>query len=120
MTSATTRQYLGEFPVEIRKHPDFKDYTDSDWVMYFITSWGQSCGEDHKAWVIDQVARILNGTPVIVTEARWDDGLKEIRVVTGEPTMEYFKWKESMLGGVYTDGPFMGCREFSYNEGIAP
>ena len=113
-------KYLGEKPVDIRKHPKFKKYKDRDWAMEFISSYGQIDGDHHKAWVLDQVARILKGTPVIVTEASWDNGEKEIRIVTGEPSMKYLEWREMMLGATYTDGPYAGEREYSYDEGIAP
>lgn len=32
------------------------------------------------------------GTPVIYTEARWENGTKEVRFNTGPPSDEYLTW----------------------------
>ena len=61
--------YLGEFSVEL-ENTIFKSFTPADWALYFIAMYGQIDGAHHKQWVLDQVARILNGTTVIVKIAR--------------------------------------------------
>jgi hypothetical protein len=110
--------YLGEFDVDLSQSP-FKDYTPADWAMYFVGSYGQIDGDHHKAWVLDQVARILKGTPVIVKQARWDRGggdtEEDFRVQTGEPSKAYLDWVEEMLGDEVD-----GEREYDYETGIAP
>jgi hypothetical protein len=106
--------YLGEFPVDIAQS-EFKDYTPADWAMYFIGSYGQFDGGHHKAWVLDQVARILKGTPVIVKEARWTGHSPEFRVSTGEPSQEYLDWVETMKAP--DEG---GEDQYDYDEGTAP
>jgi hypothetical protein len=96
--------YLGEFPTDARS-----DWTARRWATYYIQAYGGIDGEHHKAWILDQVARILHGTPVIVTEARWENGEREIRFRTGPPSETYLTWVEGMKAG-----------EYSYDEGIAP
>ncbi len=70
-------------------------------------------GEHHKTWMIDQVARILNGAPVEIKLARWDDGHEEYRksVSTSE---RYKKWVKEMCEG--EDGP----KTWDWDVGIAP
>jgi hypothetical protein len=103
-------KYLGEVPIDVTKHDEFSEYTPTDWAMYFIESYGQIDGDHHKAWVLDQVARILKGTPVIVTQARWDDGQTEYSVSVNKKTSKKYKeWVLAMKGD-----------EYDYDEGIAP
>ena len=111
---ATT--YLGETPVDIRKHPTYRFYTREDWALVWLMRYGQIDGEHHKAWVIDQVARILHGTPVVVTLAKWADGkgTQEYRLDLGEPSQMYKAWVRRSKAG--EDGP----NTYSYCEGIAP
>lgn len=109
-------KYLGQFDVDINNHPEFSKYTSSDWAMYFISRYGQIDGAHHKNWVLDQVARILKGTKVVVVLAKWDDGNSEYRVWLEDiPTLEYNKWRQEMLGDLI-DGEY----EYSYDEGTAP
>lgn len=102
-------KYLGEFETE-----ENKDYTPTDWALWYIGSYGQIDGDHHKLWVLDQVARILKGTPVICKEARWNDGTINLRVTTGKPSQEYKKWVKEMCAG--EDGP----DTYGYDVGIAP
>ena len=108
-------KFIGEFEVDTTIHPVFANYTPSDWAMEFIESYGQIDGSHHKSWVIDQVARILKGSPVTVVEAVWDSGYKEFRFWTDVPSDEYRLWVKRMLGDVVDDG-----YEYDYDEGIAP
>jgi hypothetical protein len=109
-------KYLGETPVDVKTHPEFKNYTPADWAMYFIERFGQIDGGHHKQWVLDQVARILKGTPVEVRLAKWADGHEEYRVSTAEtPSKEYLKWVEEMKGELDGDE-----YEYDYDEGTAP
>ncbi len=105
--------YLGETIVDINQTP-FKDYTPADWVMDFIGSYGQIDGGHHKQWVLDQVARILKGTKVIIKEAKWSNGHKEFRVSLSEPSEEYLEWVVDMKAG--EDGE----HTYGYDEGFAP
>lgn len=50
-----------------------------------------------------------------MTQASWDNGHTEYRVVTDEPSAAYVAWVEAMLG-TEVDGE----REYEYDEGIAP
>lgn len=77
--------------------------------MLYIESYGQIDGDHHKAWVLDQVARILMGTQVESVMAKWDDGHQEERFSTGEPSAEYKTW----VNEARNDG-------YDYYEGIAP
>jgi hypothetical protein len=83
--------YLGTFPVKI-EDTEYINYSPADWALYFVGSYGQIDGGHHKLWVLDQVARILHGTPIDIVEARWDNGHTEYRISTGEPSQEYLQW----------------------------
>ena len=89
--------YLGEFDVDISTTP-YANHTPSDWAMEWIGRYGQIDGAHHKAWVLDQVARILHGTQVIVKEARWTNGESEYRLQLADPTPEYNAWVDEMRG----------------------
>ena len=106
--------YLGEFPVDIAQSK-FKDYTPADWAMYYIERYGQIDGEHHKAWVLDQVARILKGTPINVVEARWTTIDPEFRITTGEPSQEYLDWVAA-----YKETDEDGEDQYGYDEGSPP
>jgi hypothetical protein len=108
--------YLGTFDVPVSETP-FAAYTPADWAMYYVGSYGQIDGEHHKLWVLDQVARILKGTPVIARQARWDNGQTEWRVSVGEPTPEYHEWVKEMRGEFDEDWEEY---EYSYDEGTPP
>ena len=107
--------YLGETPVIIETHPVFSTYTPSDWAMLFIEKYAQIDGEHHKNWVLDTTSRILKGTPVGVTLARWSNGEQEYRFRLGNPSKSYLDWREEMLGRDDTGEP-----QYSYEEGVAP
>ena len=77
--------YLGEFPID-------KIVSKEEAAMDFISAYSFIDGAHHKQWLIDQVARILLGTPVIYTEARWSNGETEERFRTGDPSKEYLDW----------------------------
>lgn len=102
-----TNKYLGEFPVS---RPGDLPTTPAEWALEYIGRYGQIDGEHHKAWVLDQVARILHGTAVDVWEARWTNHPPEVRYKTDEPPSEaYLAWVALQRSGGY-----------SYDEGIAP
>lgn len=106
-----TQTYLGEVPVDISTHEEYKNYTPKDWAMYFITAYGQIQGDHHSKWVIDQVARILLGAAITVKKASWSDGTVDYRISVDEdkPSQEYLAWvKEAKDEG------------YDYDEGIAP
>lgn len=92
--------YLGEFDTDA-----YSQYTPLDWITYWIGRYASIGGDHHKAWVFDQVMQIRFGTPVIVKEARWKNGLKEIRTRLGTPSDSYVAW----VGD-----------DAQYDKGIAP
>lgn len=106
-------KFLGETVVD-QKDTKYKDYTKRDWVLYYLESWGGIDGAHHKDWTMDQIARILNDTPIIIKEAEWDCGLKEFRIDTGEPTQEYHDWVTEVCKS--EDGGFT----YSYEVGTPP
>jgi hypothetical protein len=111
-----TKTYLGE-TIMAQADTPYAAYTASDWAMHFVERYGQTDGGHHKAWVLDQVARILKGTPVQIRLAKWSDGEQDYRICTVEPPSEvYLAWVELMLG---EEHPTFG-REYSYDEGCAP
>lgn len=109
-------EYLGSTIVDPETVPAFAGYTPTDWAILFIEMYGQIDGEHHKAWVLDQVTRILKGTSVVVKLARWSNGEEEYRFHTNDiPSPEYLAWVEEMLGDEVD-----GEREYDYYKGIAP
>ena len=107
--------YLGETIVEQKDSP-FKDYDTVAWAMYYLERYGGIDGGHHKAWVLDQMARIIKGTLVIISLAKWKNGHKEYHVSTGEPSKEYLDWVVCMRGPPDEDGE----DSYEYDEGIAP
>jgi hypothetical protein len=127
--------YLGEELVEGEKNP-FSSYSPDQWALKYIMAYGGFDQSYHKDWVLDQVARILNGTPVIVTLARWHSPdyfeeeryaydyvdeqnhvFGEYRYNTGEATQAYHDWVLKAKGAYDEDNDEY---EYSYSEGIAP
>jgi hypothetical protein len=106
-------EYLGEFEVDLKDTP-FADYTERDWALYWIGSYGGIDGAHHKTWVLDQVARILNGTPVIVKQRRWTKHEPEWSMTLDEPSRASEEWVIRMRDG--EDGP----ETYDWDEGIAP
>lgn len=106
--------YLGETLV---KRPDllpeFAGWTTKDWALKYIEMYGGIDGEHHKAWVLDQVARILNGAIIEVSQAKWDNGHSEFRYRVLEND-DYHMWVAKVRSG--EDGP----ETYSYEVGIAP
>ena len=104
--------YLGEFPVDLKASP-FATFTSADWALHYIESYGGIDGSHHKQWLIDQLARILNGASVRVVEARWGGGHAEYRVSVSTSD-KYTTWVTEMKAG--EDGP----ETYTWEEGIAP
>ncbi len=105
--------YLGETIVE-QKNTKFKDYNRAAWAMYFLELYGGIDGAHHKDWVLDQMARAIKGTPIVIKLAKWSNGQEEYRINTGEPSKEYLDWVVEMCNGKD------GANKQSYYEGIAP
>lgn len=105
--------YLGETIVK-QEDTKFKNFDKGDWAMYFLERYGSIDGAHHKDWVLDQMALIMKGTPVVIREAKWNNGHSEYRVNTGEPSQEYLDWVAELCDG--EDGP----NTYGYDKGIAP
>ncbi len=101
--------YLGETEISQEDSP-FHGFTSKDWALEYSSAYGQIDGGHHKQWVIDQMTRILMGTPVILKLAKWDNGREEYRFSTGQSSEEYIRWVER----------YKNEGEYSYDEGIAP
>lgn len=108
------RTYLGETEVDVSQHPVYSKYGPKEWALHFIFQYGGFDGGHHKQWVLDQVARILNNAPVIVREARWDDGQTNYRMSVGTSD-EYDAWVK-----LYEDADEDGEPQYEYDKGIAP
>ena len=104
--------YLGEFPVELKDTP-FAKFTITDWALHFIERFGGIDGAQHKQWLIDRLARILNGASINIVEARWVGGHAEYRISVGTSD-RYLTWVKEMKDG--EDGP----ETYTWEEGIAP
>lgn len=70
------------------------------WVQHFILTYGDIDGAHHKDWVLDQVMRIVMGTPVEVQKKTWDDGKgwtqTDYTVHTGNPSEKYLAFRKEM------------------------
>lgn len=112
--------YKGTIEVSMDQHPIYQNYTKEDFVLHFLESYGQIDGDHHKAWVLDQIARILKGTPLKLTMSEWiveDIPISEFYITTGEPSQEYLDWVESMKGEWDPENEEF---EYWYEEGCAP
>lgn len=105
--------YLGEAVLDIYK-TKYTMYTPQDWAMLWIERYSGIDGSHHKDWLIDQIARILKGTKVVISIAKWANGKEEYRFTLDNATSEYHKWVEEMRDG--EDGK----NTYSYDVGIAP
>lgn len=74
--------------------------------MYYVGRYGQCDGDHHLKWLVDQIARILLGTQVMLTKASWTNGTSEYRVKLCDASAEYLKWRADDVD--------------EYNEGIPP
>jgi hypothetical protein len=111
-----TKTYLGE-TIMAQADTPYAAYTASDWAMRFIERYGQTDGDHHKAWVLDQVARILKGTPIQISLAKWSDGKQEYRISTHDEASDaYTVWVTQMKGDLDPDWGY----EYEYDEGRAP
>lgn len=105
--------YLGETPVALEDSP-YKDTTPDQLALEFIQRYGGIDGAHHKTWVLDQVARILLGSPIEdMRRAEWDDAPAEYRFEIGASDA-YKAWVIECKAG--EDGP----DTYDYDEGIAP
>lgn len=110
-------EYLGETLIEEKDYPDYLIGKDNQ-IMYFIEAYGQFDGGHHKQWVLDQVARIVKGVPIVVKLAKWDDGTEDYRVSTREETTkQYVEWVKEMLGEYDEEEEEY---TYDYDTGIAP
>lgn len=108
--------YLGETVLDSYKGTPFEGFTEKEWVLEYVYRYGSIVGDHHKQWLNDQIVRILNGTPVILSIAKWENGQIEYRFKTGEPSKKYFKWVRKARGKKDSNGDY----ESSWEEGIAP
>ena len=99
-------EFLGEKILDTLVGTAFEHFEPGDWALYYIEQYGSIDTEPHKQWLIDQVARILMGTPVQVKLASWDNGCTELRFGTLEPSDAYKFWRVSMAP--------------EYDEGVTP
>lgn len=104
--------YLGEVDVA-QEDSAFAKFTRNDWALYIVRCYGGIDGDHHKQWVLDQVARILNGAPVLIRQARWKNGHAEYRISVGTCDA-YDAWVKAQKDG--EDGP----DTYSWTGGIAP
>ena len=66
--------------------------------MKWIEMYGGIDGAHHKDWVLDHVARILNGAEITVKQASWENGHKELRFSVSESCEKYDAWVQEMRG----------------------
>ena len=110
-------KYLGEEKLDSLVDTPYHNYSKAKWALYFVML-GQYDGSHHKQWALDQIARVLNNTPVEVYKATWDDGTVEYRPQTAENTSkEYKSWVQDMLGEYDEENDEY---EYSYDTGCCP
>lgn len=89
---------------------DQKRITDA---LEVIGRYGQTDGAHHKAWVLDQAARLLLGCSTVRTVIKAASGAEfDADVVDSCPA--YQDWVRAMMAG--EDGP----ETYDYDEGVAP
>lgn len=96
--------------VEPFDHPKVDDnlakysgYTPAQWALLWIERYGQVKTDSlhYKYWLLDQVARILNGTPVLVGDYKSANGTVTEQFSLGEPSEKYNQWVTEMKDGEY-------------------
>lgn len=105
-------KYLGEFDHKIIEMKSLEE--QREWSLNYIISYGGIDGVHHKDWVLDQVIRIMHGTPVETRLARWDCGTEDLRFNTLEPTQNYHDYIAESCHG--EDGP----DTYHHNVGCPP
>lgn len=103
--------YMGEIVVKVQDTP-YKGYKPKDWALLYLFKYGQIDGAHHKTWVLDQIARILNGAPVTIKKAQWTDHAPEYRFNVGT-SPSYEKWVQNMKFDENGE-------EYDYDEGCPP
>ena len=104
-------RYLGQFQI---KPPAGTDVSPAALALSLIGRYGGYDGEHHKTWVLDQVARILNGAPITWYERRWERDNHREQDFTVGTCARYQGWVRDLKNG--EDGP----DTYHYSEGIAP
>jgi hypothetical protein len=102
------KNYLGETIIDISK-TKYALYSEKDWVLLWIERYNGIDGSHHQIWLCDQIARIITGTKVIVTLAKWSNGYKEERFDLDTPSPQYLNWVNSIIE-----------EKGEYDSGIAP
>jgi len=96
--------YLGEFPVDIKAHPEFSEYTKESWILRWIEMFGGIDGSHHKDWLVDQIAQIVTGAEVSVVQGKWDNGFCQYRYYL-KSTPAYDAWIETFDGNYDAGSP---------------
>ncbi len=110
--------YLGETLLPTLTGTPYDHHDAHTWALQIIEDFGGSDGGDHKSWVLDQVARVLLGTPVAVRLARWANGQQEYRYATVEPpSQQYLDWVARKNGPA---DPITGETEYDHDTGTTP
>lgn len=112
-------KYLGSVPVHQDETP-YAGFTTEQMALQVIGDYGQFDGSHHKAWALDQAARVLNGSPITFFKRSWDNGHEEYGYSIGE-SEEYTAWVKKMRGASVVDeeDPEI-THEYEYYVGIAP
>lgn len=110
MSANSAPSFLGEQAIDVASHPVFGSFDRTAWALLLAQENADVEGAAHKAWVLDQVVRVLHGTPVAVRLASWSDGREEHRFCLGVPSASYQQWRQALAenGNV------------NYDEGIPP
>lgn len=101
MSGLKPGKYLGETVLESYDGTPYEGYTPSDWALEYINSYGGIDGDHHKMWVIDQICRILKGTPIELKLAKWENH-EEYRFSTLEPSQKYLDWVQKTVESGYS------------------
>ena len=109
--------YLGGTVLSSLEGTPFEGYGPTEWALEFIARYGGNDGSHHKAWVLDQVARVLCGTPVEVSLHRWRGGTTEYRFRTSASAPRYVEWVAQQEGPI---DPATGETEYDHDVGVAP
>jgi hypothetical protein len=110
------KKYLGETKLDSYENTPYEGWTQQDWAIEYIARYGGIDGDHHKTWVLDQVVRILKGTPVGLRLAKWDDGQQEYRFSTEESSAEYKEFVEEIKEWNEETEEY----DYEWDEGIAP
>jgi hypothetical protein len=82
--------------LDVSKEPQYQDYTNTEWILAYLTRYTKYRGVRQQAWVHDQLARINFGAEVAVLRCVYPDGVMEDFYLTMDTPKHYLQWQAEL------------------------